>query len=141
MSLIRRGTFWHYEFMAGGKRYRGTTKQRTRARAEKVLAIIAAKAEKEALQLTAPDHAGEIVPIIFGRCYYSVTQYEDQMQRQGGKCAICGAEPRHLHWDHDHATGKLRSLLCPLCNRGIGQLGDSPERCDAAASYLRRHGK
>jgi hypothetical protein len=43
--------------------------------------------------------------------------------------------------DHDHETGKVRSLLNKGCNIAIGLLGDSPTTIDAAAAYLRKHGK
>ena len=41
--------------------------------------------------------------------------------------------------DHDHASGKLRGLLCSSCNYGIGCLRDSIENLEAAIVYLRRH--
>jgi hypothetical protein len=66
-------------------------------------------------------------------------------------CAICHThEPGQHGWaiDHDHKCcdgskyaqhcGKcVRGILCGACNMGIGQLGDSPERLNAAATYLR----
>ena len=47
--------------------------------------------------------------------------YAVLLSQQGGGCAICGAKPktRRLHVDHDHATGKVRGLLCHRCNRAL----------------------
>ncbi|MEY2571744.1 MAG: hypothetical protein QOE63_2094 [Acidimicrobiaceae bacterium] len=59
------------------------------------------------------------------------------IERQGGVCAICG-RPDPEHVDHDHATGRIRGILCFNCNGGLGQLGDDPERLRAAAAYLER---
>ena len=48
-------------------------------------------------------------------------EYARLLEAQGGGCAICGAKPktRRLHVDHDHATGKVRGLLCHRCNRAL----------------------
>jgi len=75
-------------------------------------------------------------------------QYDEMYACQGGVCAIChrpetatrGGKPLRLAVDHDHATGKVRSLLCRSCNAALGQMGDSPERLRAAADYLEHHG-
>lgn len=73
--------------------------------------------------------------------------YDRLLAAQGGKCAICGgADPRHRKnshvkrfcVDHDHATGKVRGLLCGPCNVGIGAMADDPARIRAAADYLER---
>ncbi|WP_199546591.1 endonuclease VII domain-containing protein [Streptomyces sp. N35] len=79
---------------------------------------------------------------------YGITgdEYEALLEAQDGRCAICGTtEPGlttggHLtifRVDHCHATGAVRGLLCNNCNIGIGQLGDDPERVEAALHYLR----
>lgn len=73
-------------------------------------------------------------------------QYREMLDAQGGVCAICEQPERvrdarngrlkALAVDHDHETGAVRGLLCQNCNKGIGNLGDSPERLIAAAAYL-----
>lgn len=67
--------------------------------------------------------------------------YIDMYEQQEGKCLLCGESGetfggRRLHIDHDHETGKVRGLLCGLCNAGIGMLKDSPDLLRLAASYI-----
>ena len=74
-------------------------------------------------------------------------QYQAMVTLQGNVCAICGTsdtragDRRCARWtiDHDHDTGLVRGLLCPSCNRGIGQLGDDVDRLRAAIAYLENH--
>lgn len=61
------------------------------------------------------------------------------LQKQNGKCAICGTKDfgkKAPNVDHCHATGVIRGLLCCSCNRGIGLLKDDPELLLKAAGYL-----
>jgi hypothetical protein len=74
---------------------------------------------------------------------YKITssEYDRLLMVQGGRCAICGAQPTEtkrggLEVDHCHATGAIRGLLCGPCNRGIGNLGDSLDVIRKAAEYL-----
>lgn len=77
----------------------------------------------------------------------SIEEYQQMLDNQNGLCLICGNAPdpngiksaSRLHVDHDHATGKVRGLLCNKCNPGIGYFQNSPELLEAAAAYLRRH--
>lgn len=49
-------------------------------------------------------------------------EYEARLTAQGGRCALCRAEPKDypLYVDHDHETKKNRSLLCARCNQAVG---------------------
>lgn len=65
----------------------------------------------------------------------TVDQYEAMVESQGGKCAICGSKAR-LVIDHSHSSGKVRGLLCSLCNTDLGLLGDNLPNLKAACRYL-----
>jgi Recombination endonuclease VII len=77
---------------------------------------------------------------------YGITQeqYDDMFRAQGGVCAICKEEEirfvrgtlANLAVDHCHKTGKIRGLLCNLCNQGIARFKDSVEFLKSAISYL-----
>ena len=74
---------------------------------------------------------------------YGITpeQYEDMVVAQENLCYICGTpgtETVHkkLYVDHCHKTGKIRKLLCGMCNSGLGYFKDSPELLENAKKYL-----
>lgn len=72
---------------------------------------------------------------------YGITleQYNEMLDRQGGRCAICFRPPasrKKLGVDHDHKTGAVRGLLCDYCNRGIAAFGDDVECLERAIDYL-----
>lgn len=75
----------------------------------------------------------------------SQEQYEALHEAQGGLCSICGKpqDPAgtitRLVVDHDHASNRVRALLCDACNRGLGFFLDDPALLEAAAQYLRSH--
>jgi len=59
-------------------------------------------------------------------------------ENREGPCEACGRLAAPLHLDHDHATGAVRGWLCGPCNRALGLLQDSPERCRQLAAYMER---
>jgi hypothetical protein len=74
------------------------------------------------------------------------TDYDNMYSEQDGRCAICNIKEIEtpegtLCVDHDHATGKVRSLLCKQCNHALGLFQDNPLFCNSAANYLRKHNK
>lgn len=70
----------------------------------------------------------------------TVEEYERLLASQGGVCAICGGPQTGKNWhvDHDHATGKVRGILCSGCNTGLGAMRDDPAILRAAGDYLER---
>ena len=73
---------------------------------------------------------------------YNITQdnYDIMFKEQGGGCKICSKTPeengRTLPVDHCHTTGKVRGLLCDLCNRSLGFFKDDIGLMLSAAFYL-----
>lgn len=74
---------------------------------------------------------------------YGLTEqaYENMYSAQNGKCAVCGRseEHRRLSVDHDHSTGKVRSLLCSRCNSALGLLSESVETIQSLKEYVLAH--
>ena len=67
----------------------------------------------------------------------TVQNVTDMRAAQGGMCAICRADMRRECVDHDHASGKVRGLLCHSCNIKLHVLDKWVHR-DAAIAYLDR---
>lgn len=81
------------------------------------------------------------IKTIFG---LSEADYEYLMQKQGGVCAICGkpetarlrGKTKRLAIDHCHETGRIRGLLCSMCNRALGCFRNDIDILMKAASYV-----
>lgn len=76
---------------------------------------------------------------------YGITpeQYDQLLENQQGRCAICRNLPKKMKLavDHDHkgpaGPGSVRGLLCLGCNhRLLAAAYDSPFRLINAALYL-----
>lgn len=73
-------------------------------------------------------------------------EYQALVERADGRCEVCRQAPategpptvRHLHVDHDHATGVVRGLLCHGCNSALGACQDDADRLRALADYIER---
>jgi hypothetical protein len=79
------------------------------------------------------------------KAMYGITldEYNRMLDAQGGGCAICGCTETEngaiLAVDHDHATGKVRGILCRLCNNGLGHFRDTERLFLKAIAYLKEH--
>lgn len=74
---------------------------------------------------------------------YGITRedYNKLAEEQFNMCAIChsptvGRNHKYFHVDHNHTTGKVRGLLCDLCNRGLGYFKDDSFLLERASRYL-----
>ena len=104
---------------------------------------------KNAARRVAADPSRREINLRRNLAQYGITpeEYRAMLAAQGGLCAVCGDEPppggikasSRLHVDHDHATGKVRALLCTRCNRGIGYMRDRPDLLRLAAEYIERY--
>ena len=80
----------------------------------------------------------------------TLDELEDMIRRQQGLCAICCCPPtpseiayrpmsQGLNVDHDHATGRVRMLLCMRCNTMLGGAQDDVDILKRAIEYLHDH--
>ena len=73
----------------------------------------------------------------------SLEEYDAMMQAQDGNCAICNRSQQEFKnsfdVDHDHTTGEVRGLLCPVCNKALGLMRDDTSLLKEAISYLEAH--
>lgn len=76
-----------------------------------------------------------------------LVQYAELFDLQNGQCAICNRVFQNIggksenakeaaYIDHDHATGRVRGLLCNWCNAGLGNFYDNKDYLRSAIDYL-----
>lgn len=72
---------------------------------------------------------------------FTVEQYDAMAAAQDNLCKICRRSPmgkkKRFCVDHDHATGRVRGLLCTQCNSALGKFGDTVEGLERAIMYLK----
>lgn len=68
-------------------------------------------------------------------------QLETILKSQDNKCSICQCTLERFCIDHDHNTGKFRSLLCYKCNNMLGMSDDDPELLRKGIDYIKSHKK
>lgn len=74
----------------------------------------------------------------------SESDWEALFVAQGKMCAICKSDkpsPNNKRtWavDHCHSTGKVRGILCHMCNTALGKFKDDTAVLQSAIDYLER---
>lgn len=74
---------------------------------------------------------------------YGITseQYEELLEKQEGKCAICDRHESEfktrLAVDHNHVTGEIRGLLCNYCNHRVVGRHRDPDLVLKLYTYLK----
>jgi hypothetical protein len=70
----------------------------------------------------------------------TIEEYEQMLESQKGGCAICGTfkpgGPGRMMVDHNHATKKVRGLLCCNCNFVIGHCLENKAILEKSIAYL-----
>lgn len=95
----------------------------------------------------APNKRTEMHKYLVNKFDITIDDYEKMYSEQNGVCAICGQpEVRryngniiNLAVDHCHETGKVRGLLCSMCNLSLGGFNDSLKLLKSAINYLDKH--
>jgi len=77
---------------------------------------------------------------------YGITknEYDSLLEQTNGHCPICnkrfamkkGVSKHGPVVDHNHSNGKIRGIVCSLCNVGLGYFQDNPEVLQNAINYL-----
>ncbi|MGH2812845.1 MAG: endonuclease domain-containing protein [Actinomycetota bacterium] len=63
--------------------------------------------------------------------------FDRMVATQDGLCAICRKKPA-VQVDHDHATRRLRAILCDGCNGGLSAFYEREDLLLKAIEYLEK---
>lgn len=69
----------------------------------------------------------------------TVVSQAEHISRHGTHCPLCSKKfgtGARTATDHSHGTGRVRGLICRLCNTALGHFRDNPEIIKAAIAYL-----
>lgn len=72
----------------------------------------------------------------------TIDEYNEMFEKQCGRCAICGGKHlgiKNMAIDHCHKTNRVRGLLCPKCNLGLGFFRDNIDILKLAQHYLNKY--
>ena len=69
-------------------------------------------------------------------------RYDEMLENQNNACAICKTPKpiTNMPVDHNHATGKIRGILCSACNKALGHFKDDITTMQNAIIYIRNDG-
>lgn len=65
----------------------------------------------------------------------TIPQVKDMIVAAGGRCKLCTRQSDSLVVDHCHSTGKVRGLICPLCNVAMAAVDKIPNFLTLALKY------
>lgn len=73
---------------------------------------------------------------------FSVNDFLRLLDEQDFRCSICGWRFGSLsaaNIEHDHDSGKVRSLACVGCNLALSKIANIPDWPDRLRNYLKEH--
>ena len=95
----------------------------------------------EMVRATKNKHARKYV--LKGKYNLTPELWQAMFDGQNGCCACCGRHQsvlsRTLVVDHDHATGKVRALLCAHCNSALGYIKEDANVLQGLAKYIENY--
>jgi hypothetical protein len=129
--------------MAAKRAYREANREKIKAKSQAYRAANREKLNARSRAYTAAHPSRQLATQRAYKYGLSADAFEALRAAQQNKCAICrmefSSEPRQTHVDHDHATGKVRALLCEPCNHGLGNFKESETTLLAAVEYLQKY--